>query len=276
MRDSDCVNFLQWAAPRLRLRWAGLRRVRRQVCKRIARRMRELGLADEAAYRSHLEAHPQEWSRLDAFFRIPISRFHRDRRVFERLREEVLPALAERARSDGDGRVRVWSAGCASGEEPYTLALIWEFSVRPRVPGASLHVLATDADEHLLARAWDGVYAASSLVDLPNAWRAQAFRPCDGRFRIEPRFRQSIELRREDIRAVRPEGPFHLILCRNLVFTYFEQPLQCELLPSLVRRLLPGGALVLGLHESLPTGDWGLAAQLPQLPIFRRVESGSA
>src|SRR6185295_20147796 len=120
-----CVELLQWALPRLGKRWQGFRNVRGQVCKRIARRARELGLADLEAYRAHLEAHDDEWPVLDALCRVTISRFYRDRAVFDRLRLEILPAFAERAAARGESVVRAWSAGCASGEEPYTLAMIW-------------------------------------------------------------------------------------------------------------------------------------------------------
>jgi chemotaxis protein methyltransferase CheR len=75
------VALLRWALPRLHLRWPGFRRVRRRVCRRIGRRVRELGLAETAPYRARLEADPREWGRLDALCRISISRFFRDRSV---------------------------------------------------------------------------------------------------------------------------------------------------------------------------------------------------
>ena len=77
MKDSDCVDFLQWALPRLGLRWPGFRKVRKQVCKRVDRRLRELGVPDAKTYRDFLEKHREEWSVLDSFCRIPISRFYR-------------------------------------------------------------------------------------------------------------------------------------------------------------------------------------------------------
>lgn len=78
MRNAECVALLRWALPRLGLRWPGFRRVRRQVCKRIARRIKELGLADVAAYRERLECAPEEWPEFDSLCRITISRFYRD------------------------------------------------------------------------------------------------------------------------------------------------------------------------------------------------------
>jgi chemotaxis protein methyltransferase CheR len=138
MRDADCVQFLQWALPRLDLRWAGFRKVRRQVCRRISRRLAELGLSDGAAYRIYIEGNADEWDRLDRFCRITISRFWRDPAVFESLRDSVLPALGS--------TVSVWSAGCASGEEPYSLVLA------AAEAGIAVRVLASDVDAALLDR----------------------------------------------------------------------------------------------------------------------------
>jgi chemotaxis protein methyltransferase CheR len=143
MSDSHCVVFLQWA-PRLRMRWAGFRRSRRQVCWRVCWRARELGLADLVAYRAYLEEHPEEWARLDSMARIKISRFYRDRRVFGFLEQEVLPMLAAEAVARDSGTLEVWSAGCASGEEPYTVALIWQPELTQRSSDLSIQILATD------------------------------------------------------------------------------------------------------------------------------------
>ena len=114
MNDRDCVDLLQWALPRLRLRWAGFRKVRRQVCRRIRRRLRELDLTVMGAYRTYLEAHPEEWSHLDRLCRISISRFYRDRGVFDRLAEEVIPRLVETVLRRGQRELGCWSAGWMS------------------------------------------------------------------------------------------------------------------------------------------------------------------
>jgi chemotaxis protein methyltransferase CheR len=213
--------------------------------------MRELGLSDLDAYAARLESDPGEWSRLDALCRIPISRFYRDRIVMDRLRDRELPRLIALARSRGDTTFRAWSLGCASGEEAYTLALIWRLT--PAL-GATppFDILATDASEPMLQRARRGSYGPSSLKDLPSSWVRQGFRIDGETFTIRNEFREPITWRVEDVRTTMPQGPFHLILCRNLVFTYFDESLQRELLPRLTDRLVPGGALILGSHEKLP------------------------
>ena len=114
MNDRECVAFLQWCLPQLGMRWGGFRKVRRQVCKRVSRRIDILGLADPDAYRLYLESHDDEWTTLGSLCRVTISRFYRDRGVFDGLRARVLPLLVEAASARGDDRVRCWCAGCAS------------------------------------------------------------------------------------------------------------------------------------------------------------------
>jgi len=239
MRDEDCVALLRWALPRLGLRWAGFRRVRRQVCRRIDRRREQLGLETPAAYQRYLETHSSEWAQLDQLCRISISRFFRDRRLFERLGAEVLPELARSCAARGETELHAWSAGCASGEEPYSLVLV----------GAT-DIVATDVDAHLLERARAGVYAASSLKEVPESLREQAFRREGGRFRFVAPHR--IRFLCQDLREEMPEGPIDLILCRYLAFTYFGAALRNKVARELAARLAPGGLLTIGRHESLP------------------------
>jgi chemotaxis protein methyltransferase CheR len=271
------MELLRWAAPRLRLRWEGFRRVRGQVCKRIARRMKALGLADVAAYRARLDADDAEWDVLDALCRVTISRFYRDRRVFDVLREELLPRLLDEARARGERTLRVWSAGCASGEEPYTVAVLFRLGLQPRFPEFRLELLATDADAHLLERARRGCYRSPTLRELPPEWAAQAFEERGGERCVTEPFRKGLMFHCEDLRTTMPDGPFHLVLCRNVAFTYFaREPLQREVLGRIVSRLVPGGVLAIGAHESLPgvETDAGLIRPAGALPLFQKALPG--
>ncbi len=251
MKHPDCTAFLQWVLPRLGFRWPGFRKVRRQVCRRIQRRIAALGLESFDAYRRYLESHAEELAQLDRLCRITISRFFRDRGVFERLEREILPLLAANAL----GRVapvRAWSAGCASGEEPYSLAVVWRFGVAPRFPGVEIEIVASDADPHMLERARRGEYSPGTLRELPARWRDLAFRRSGETYHLKDDFKRGITLLSQDLRAEMPGGPFDLVLCRNLAFTYFDPPLQRRILKDLAARLRPGGVLVIGGHESLP------------------------
>jgi chemotaxis protein methyltransferase CheR len=251
--DVECVELLRWALPRLGLRFEGYRRVRRRVCRRLARRLGALGLADASAYRRHLEAHPEEWALLEAKCRLPISRFYRDRGVFDGLRRAVLPVLAETARRRPDARFRAWSAGCASGEEAYTVAACIALELAPRFPELSFELVATDADARLIERARLGCYAPSSAKEVPAAWREAIFEPRgEGMLAVRDCFRSAVTLRAQDLRHEAPAGLFDLVLCRNVAFTYFAEPVQREVLARIAGHLQPGGALVLGRHERLP------------------------
>ncbi len=255
MRDAECVEFLQWALPRLRRRWQGFRKVRRQLCRRIDRRLRELGLSGPPAYREYLACTPAEWAALDALCPITISNFYRDRAVFDFLAGSLLTQLAQAAAAQGERTLRAWSIGCTSGEEPYSLMLAWRLGAQPPLPGGlALRVLATDVDETVLERARTGCYAPGSLKQLPPNWLQEAFEPAEGVYCLRPRYREGVDFLRQDIRDPLPQERFHLILCRNLVFTYFDEPTQREMLTRIARRLFPGGALVIGRRESLPPG----------------------
>lgn len=255
MKDVDCVAFLQWALPRLGLDWHGFRKVRRQVCRRIGARMRELGLADAGAYRERLEADGAEWQTLARLCTIPISRFYRDREVFDCLGAAVLPALADPALRRGAQHLECWSAGCASGEEPYTLALQWRMTLAQRFPELGLRVLGTDVDATLLERARNACYRSSSLEALPAAWREQAFERRGKLFCLREDFRAGVELGEQDLLGDLPDRQFDLVLCRNMAFTYFSPDRSSLALERVAGRLRFGGALVIGVHEHLPAAS---------------------
>jgi chemotaxis protein methyltransferase CheR len=231
--------------------------------------MRDLGLNGFAAYRARLEADPSEWRILDASCRITISRFFRDRGVFEALCRQVLPDIAARARREGRA-ARAWSAGCASGEEPYTLKILWDLDVARAVPGVALSIVASDVDPVMRERARRGCFEPSSLRELPPPLIEQAFDRQGALYCVRPEHRENVDIVGQDLRTQAPEGPFDLILCRYLAFTYFAEPLQRRVLASLLDRLGPVGWLVIGTHERLPgdTPELEALAHAPQ--IFRR------
>ena len=256
MNNSECIDFLQWCLPLLQMRWAGFRKVRKQVCKRIGRRIDELKLTGLPAYRTYLGDHPDEWRVLDSLCRVTISRFYRDCGVFDHLRDEILPGLASAATAAGIDEIRCWSTGCASGEEAYTIKLLWEAMQDKEVPAPPrIHITATDSDSLLLERAKKGRYTASALKDLPGELVESCFDASGREFVIRDSLRDNIDFIEQDIRASMPDGCFNLILCRNLVFTYFEESLQEEIIKKIQSRLVRGGYLVIGIHEHIPPGQ---------------------
>ncbi len=245
--------------------------MRRQVCKRITRRLRRLGLEDVAQYRAYLEACAAEWAVLDQLCHVTISRFWRDREVFAYLEHTVMPVLAQRAGAQGESHLWCWSAGCAAGEEAYSLVLLWTFALQTRFPRLDIRVVGTDADVPMLRRARRACYAASSLRELPRAWREQAFVHTAQGFCLQARYRHPVFLVAQDLRVAAPQRRFWLILCRNLAFTYFDAALQRQVLQCLVERLYHGGALVIGRRERLPSAPPALAPWAAELGVYLRM-----
>ncbi len=270
MAYADCVAFLKDVLPRLGLSSRGFRKVDAQVCKRIRRRFLALGLEDFMAYRRYIETNPAEWDVLQSLCHITISRFWRDRAVFDQLAAEIVPQLSDAAASRGDRILRAWSAGCASGEEPYSLRLLWEFCVASKYPDRAISIVATDADTVSLQRARTACYRMSSLRELPEGWIRAAFDRQDLVYCLRESFRTDVAFREEDIRIQAPPGPFDLILCRNLVFTYFDRAGQEAALARMVEELRPGGAMVVGRGERLPRHGLPLEAWFPDFGIYRK------
>ncbi len=265
---TDCTNFLQWALPQLNLRWAGFRKVRKQVCKRIRRRMNVLGLESYEEYQSWLKSQHSEWEVLDNMCRISISTFYRDWAVFNYLKDELLPELARLAQSE-KRPLRCWSAGCASGEEPYTLSLIWDLTLRDDYPDLDFQIIATDIDEYLLKRARTACYQSGTLKGLPETWLSRAFDKKEDLYCIQDRFKKNIQWFLQDIRESLPIGKFDLVLCRNLVATYFDLELQLATFGKMKSVFRPNGYLILGCHEKLPQGIGGFKAIDEKLVIYQ-------
>lgn len=254
MKNEDCVQFLQWALPRMHMRWPGFRRVRGQVCKRIDRRIAALGISGIGAYRAYLEARREEWAVLDSLARVTVSRFYRDRQVFDRLRDDILPARAQAAAASGRARVNICSLGCGSGEEPYSVALIWNIKLQPTFPDVDLRIVAVDADPNLLERARKGCYHPGSLKELPDDLRGPGFVASGGEQCLRHEHKRPVELVQADIRQGVSDGPCDIVMCRNLAFTYFDEHLQASVARDIHDALQPGGVLVTGAHERPPEG----------------------
>ncbi|MDH3673829.1 MAG: chemotaxis protein CheR [Gammaproteobacteria bacterium] len=271
MKNEQYVCFLQWALPQMRMRWPGFRKVRRQVCKRLDARIRDLGLTGVGEYQAYLQEHADEWARLDSLCRITISRFYRDKGVFVTLAKEVLPLLASVVHKRGDSALRIWSAGCGSGEEPYTLAALWDIELQSRFPQITMDIVATDADPGMIQRALDARYEFSSLKDLPESWRNLVFAREEDTYCIKPEYTRGIKFLEQDIRQEQPGGHFDLVLCRNLVFTYYDDALQRQLIRRIVGAMHGGAALVLGIHEHVPEGAHELSMWFDKQRIFRKI-----
>jgi chemotaxis protein methyltransferase CheR len=229
LTQDEATALLIWAAPRLGLRWTGFSHLRRQVCRRISKRAQVLGISSFDEYRTRLESDSNELAVLDSLCFVTISRFYRDAPTFDALRAYF---------DEIEGPIRVWSAGCASGEEPYSVAML-----SPRVS-----VIATDRDDVVLARAATATYGESSLRELPFELRSNFD---DGVVKSE--IRAQVQFERADVRTFEPDAPLHAVLCRNCVFTYFDEPTQHAFAERVAKLLVPGGVLVVGKGERAPS-----------------------
>ncbi|NNF97381.1 MAG: chemotaxis protein CheR [Halobacteria archaeon] len=221
-------------------------------------------------YSAYLETYSAEWQKLDEICQVTISRFYRDKMVFAYLAETVLPALCQHALQQGRRELRVWSVGCASGEEPYSMALLWAFCLKQRYSQLIPYILATDTKYELLNRAQRACYPFSSVRNLPTQWRDDAFSKTNGDYCLQPVYKQRITFQYHDIRQSVPDSGFDLILCRNLAFTYYDQTLQTRVAEQLINALQPAGALVLGVHEALPAECPGVETWSKRFSIYRK------
>ena len=269
MRDDECVQFLQWVLPQLHMRWPGFRKVHAQVCKRIRRRLKQLTIDGFTDYRYYLETHNDEWKTLDALCRVTVSRFYRDKQMFIFLEQTVLPNMARQAIARGDECLKIWCVGSGSGEEPYTIAIIWKLILQKQFPNLRLQVIASDANPDMKQRAQAACYEYGSIKNLPETWREKVFIRQDALFCLKLEYQHDVQFIVQDVREVLLADEFDLVLCRNLIFTYFDEPLQRKLLERIMRVLKPEGTLVIGIHENLPENLEGLRVWSERLRIFQ-------
>lgn len=275
-RANSGTAFLQWALPRMGYRWDGFRKPRGQVLRRVRERLHELGLAGGyPEYKSYLEHHPEEWDVLDRLCDVTISKFFRDRKVWEYLRDTILPELLNRPET-GSHPVAVWSIGCCNGEEAYSISMINEHLALHRGDGNSegISILATDRNEQVLERARIGRYPAGALKELTEGEIERFFHPVaeegvDEDVEIDERLKRPVTFERRDIRDSMPDEEFDLVLCRNLAFTYFSEEEQRRFLQRLKTHLRRDGYLVVGANEELPEVEW-LARMSRTHPVFKK------
>ncbi len=224
--------------------------------RRIAVRMRACGVHTYAEYQALLERTPAEYQRIKDTLTINVTRFFRNAETWERLRTSYLAELWDRF----PGPLRFWSAGCASGEEAYSLAMLAaEIAAERRFPALleRVHVDATDIDRESLERTRAASYRPDALQEMPAALVGRYFESDGAQFRVVDRIRERVTVGQLDLSRERPPTePYHLITCRN-VLIYFDRPMQERLFTSFVDALVPGGLLVLGKVETL----FGLARE---------------
>jgi len=223
---------------------------RSTLVRRVRKRIDELHLADVTEYLDFLQVHPDEFGVLFDTIIINVTAFFRDAEAWGYLREEVVPRIV--AGKEDDDVIRVWSAGCASGEEAYTLAVVFAEALGLEAFRRRVKIYATDVDEGALARARNGIYALKDVQAVPEDLRARYFEVTGQRASFRPDLRRSVIFGRHDLVQDAPISRLDLLVTRN-VLMYFTAETQRHVLARLHYALNDTGFLFLGRAEMLLT-----------------------
>ena len=239
---------------------------RELLTARLSRRIRTLGMVRFGEYLALVERDAQE--RVEMLDRLVTNetRFFREPAQFELLESEILPRwCAEAAAGTRPRRVRVWSAGCSTGQEPYSIAM----TLLTRLEGWDVEVLATDLSGHALRQAIAGVWPVEKAPEIPEhhrkAWMLRGVRSQSGRMSASDAVRAVIRFQRLNLHEELPElGAFDLIFCRN-VLIYFDVASRTKAVTRILSRLAPSGYLFLGHSESLLSSGLRLRPMAPSV-----------
>ena len=219
------------------------------VYGRVSRRLRALKLSSFRQYRSHLEKPgSNELPELTNAITTNLTGFFREKHHFDRLKSDILPELMDR--HDIDRRLRVWSAGCSTGEEPYSIAMTLKEEITDK--WGDVRVLATDLDTNVVAHGKAGLYDEKRFENMSPAVQKRWFkRAGEESHQASPRLQELITFKSLNLLHQWPmAGPFDIIFCRNVVI-YFDQDTQRELFDRYADLLAPNGYLFIGHSESL-------------------------
>lgn len=234
---------------------------RNLVYGRLSRRLRALGFSTFREYRDYIAGNAEEIESFVNSISTNHTKFFRESHHFDHLRDHVVTPFARSAQPAFQRRLRIWSAGCSSGEEPYTIAAV----LKREMPDASrydVRILASDIDTDVLKRAARGEYPSRSIEEIPATYRP-LFEPSDRAARsdqlaIDDDMRSLIAFRRLNLLGPWPfKGQFDVIFCRN-VMIYFDAPTKSTLIDRFIQQLKPGGWLYIGHSESLVGSHPGL------------------
>jgi two-component system CheB/CheR fusion protein len=239
------------------------------IKRRLARQMALDGHTDIGEYLAYLGANPAEFARLSSTFLIKVTDFFRDRETFDELRATIVPELIEDARNRGGNELRVWSAGCATGEEAYSVAIVIAEALVDNPDGLNVRIFATDIDEAAIAFARRGIYPRESLAALDPTLIERYFSATDDGYEVNKHIRNMTVFGLHDLAQRAPFPRIDLALCRN-VLIYFSKELQRRTLLVFAFSLRNGGYLALGKSETpSPLAEY-FAVVNPALRIFRR------
>ena len=240
---------------------------RSTLARRIRKRMDDARIADYADYQDRLEADAEEFRALFNTILINVTSFFRDPEAWAHLQREILPELIAARGPDED--IRVWSAGCSSGQEPYSLAILFAEVLGVEECVRRVKLYGTDVDEEALREARSGLYTAKSLELLAPDLRDKYFEPNGAQFAFRPDLRRRVIFGRHDITRDAPISRLDLLVCRNTLM-YFNAEAQSQIVDRFHFALREGGYLFLGKAEMLLSDGERFGVANMRQRIFRR------
>jgi chemotaxis protein methyltransferase CheR len=247
MDDKQFRNLLEY----LDYSWTGYRKVRKGVKKRIQRHMQQLRCRNISAYLRVLEQHPERRQECELLMTVSISRFFRDRWLWQMLEKCWLPEIIV----ENPIKINVWSAGCGCGQEAYSFKIIWEHLKKDIDSMPQLELMATDRHPRYLAHALSGVYGLSSLKEVDIEDQIHFFDRIKGvknQFVIKDELKSDIRWKKHHLSNPPPGMEFIIIFMRNNILTYCRQKDQKRMVNRILSSLRPGGLFIIGCHEVLP------------------------
>jgi two-component system CheB/CheR fusion protein len=216
--------------------------------RRVLRRMQTVGIDDFVAYRNYVAENPEEFAQLFDTILINVTSFFRDPNAWEYVTEEIVPRIVEER--DPDEPIRVWSTGCATGEEAYTAAMILAEALGEDRFRSRVKIYATDVDEQALNVGRHAIYTAKAVAAVPEPLRERYFEPIDSRFAFRKDLRRAVVFGRHDLVQDPPISRIDLLISRNTLI-YFAAEAQFRILANFRFALAPDGYLFLGRSEVL-------------------------
>lgn len=241
---------------------------RAYVERRVAARLRTLGMRTYRQYSDLLDQDPSEYQELLNTITINVTDFFRDQAMWNVLKTRVLKEIVVRKKAGRNKTIRIWSAGCSTGEEPYSAAMLLLDTLGLESSNYLISVTASDLDPVALAKAERGVYDNTELRRIPAGYQVRFTRGVgDSQFEIAPEVRRLVRFQRINLFEPAPFRVMDLIMCRN-VFIYFDRDQQARVLENFWNSMARGGYLVLGRSEKLSSD---VAARLEMVDGRERV-----
>jgi len=254
VRENTGIDFRSYKTP--------------TILRRLQRRIIAAGVNDLNGYMEYLKGNPDEYQRLTSSFLIKVTDFMRDQELFDMLRDRVIPDLVAVSRKNGK-ELRLWSAGCATGQEAYSLAILVLEALGDELHAFNIKIFATDLDNEAITFARHGLYAPGTLAHMSEELITRYFTRTSTGYEVKKKVRSLVVFGEHNLGDRAPFPRIDMVLCRN-VLIYFNKELQQRALQLFTFALREGGYLVLGKTETVsPTSDF-FTPEVPEHKIYCR------